>query len=153
MEGIIRHARESQPQMDIMLRILLIRMLNQLKEGKIPMSIAAHESVTLQRLIHFFSSEVADRIQSGNNRSEFGGTHPKPAGNAIAAEMIEYLLKIVFGGEVSEDKNNHEVLDKLIDEKSYYRGDFLSPEKFSTNHVWKIPDWKIPEVLGILFLV
>ena len=41
------------------------------------------------------------------------------------------------------DKSNHEVPDKLIDQKSYYRGDFLSPEKFSNESwVWKMPDWK-----------
>ena len=121
-------------------------MLNQLKEGKIPMSIAAHEKVLKHYNVSsiFLAREVADRIQSGKlTWSEFGGTHPKPAGNAIAAEMIEYLLNQVWSGEVSEDKNNHEVPDKLIDEKSYYRGDFLSPEKFSNKSwVWKIPDWK-----------
>ena len=147
MEGIIRHARESQPQMDIVVTYFVNPgMLNQLKEGKIPMPIAAHEKVLKHYNVSsiFLAREVADRIQSGKlTWSEFGGTHPKPAGNAIAAEMIEYLLNQVWSGEVSEDKNNHEVPDKLIDEKSYYRGDFLSPEKFSNKSwVWKIPDWK-----------
>ena len=159
MEGIIRHARKAQPQMDIVVTYFVNPgMLNQLKEGKIPMPIAAHEKVLKHYNVSsiFLAREVADRIQSGKlTWSEFGGTHPKPAGNAIAAEMIEYLLNQVWSGEVSEDKNNHEVPDKLIDEKSYYRGDFLSPEKFSNKSwVWKIPDWKkYQEVLGILFLV
>ena len=147
MEGIIRHALESQPQMDIVVTYFVNPgMLNQLKEGKIPMSIAAHEKVLKHYNVSsiFLAREVVDRIQSGKlTWSEFGGTHPKPAGNAIAAEMIKYLLNQVWSGEVSEDKNNHEVPDKLIDEKSYYRGDFLSPEKFSNKSwVWKIPDWK-----------
>ena len=147
MEGIIRHARESQPQMDIVVTYFVNPgMLNQLKEGKIPMSIAAHEKVLKHYNVSsiFLAREVVDRIQSGKlTWSEFGGTHPKPAGNAIAAEMIKYLLNQVWSGEVSADKNNHEVPDKVIDEKSYYRGDFLSPEKFSNKSwVWKIPDWK-----------
>ena len=147
MEGIIRHARESQPQMDIVVTYFVNPgMLNQLKEGKIPMPIAAHEKVLKHYNVSsiFLAREVADLIQSGKlTWSEFGGTHPKPAGNAIAAEMIKHLLNQVWSGKISADKNNHEVPDKLIDQKSYYRGDFLSPEKFSNKSwVWKIPDWK-----------
>ena len=147
MEGIIRHARKAQPQMDIVVTYFVNPgMLNQLKEGKIPMPIAAHEKVLKHYNVSsiFLAREVADRIKSGKlTWSEFGGTHPKPAGNAIAAEMIKHLLNQVWSGKISADKNNHEVPDKLIDQKSYYRGDFLSPEKFSNKSwVWKIPDWK-----------
>ena len=131
MEGIIRHARKAQPQMDIVVTYFVNPgMLNQLKKGKIPMPIAAHEKVLKHYNVSsiFLAREVADRIQSGKlTWSEFGGTHPKPAGNAIAAEMIKDLLDEAWSGEIPADKSNHEVPDKLIDQKSYYRGDFLSP--------------------------
>ena len=46
MEGIIRHARTAQPQMDIVVTYFVNPgMLNQLKEGQVPMPIAAHEKV------------------------------------------------------------------------------------------------------------
>jgi len=147
MEGIIRHARKSQPQMDIVVTYFVNPgMLNQLKEGKMPMPIAAHEKVLKYYNVSsvFLAQEVADQIRSGElTWEEYGGTHPKPIGNAIAAKMIRKLLNYAWEKYEPEAKVNHPVPGQLIDEKSYHRGNFLSPENSSNEFwTWSVPDWK-----------
>ena len=96
MEGIIRQARKAQPNMDIVVtHFVNPGMLEQLREGKMPLSMAAHEKVLKAYNVStiFLAREVADRIDAGKlTWVVFGGTHPKPAGNAIAADMIGHLL-------------------------------------------------------------
>ena len=147
MEGIIRHARLAQPNIDVVVTYFVNpSMLSQLQEGKIPLSIAAHEKVLRHYNVSsvFLAQEVAQRIASGKTTwNQYGGTHPKPYGNAIAAEMIEKLLTKAGKQAKPKGRRAHSVPENLIDNKSYYRGKFLSPEKYSNNYwSWEIPDWK-----------
>jgi lysophospholipase L1-like esterase len=101
MEGIIRQARKDQPNMDIVVtHFVNPGMLEQLRSGKIPISMAAHEKVLKAYDVStiFLAREVADQIDAGKlTWKVFGGTHPKPAGNAIAAGMIDQLLTAAWG--------------------------------------------------------
>jgi lysophospholipase L1-like esterase len=147
MEGIIRHARTAQPEMDIVVTYFVNPgMLGQLKAGKVPMPIAAHEEVLKHYGVSaiFLAREVADRIGAEElTWAQFGGTHPKPAGNAIAAEMIGQLLSNAWDKNKTKDKEPHPVPEKLIDPGSYYQGIFLSPEQSSNDSwSWSIPQWK-----------
>ncbi|MDC0066882.1 SGNH/GDSL hydrolase family protein [Verrucomicrobia bacterium] len=147
MEGIIRHARLAQPKMDIIVTYFVNpRMLDQLKAGKVPMPIAAHEEVLKHYNISsiFLAREVADQIISGRlTWAKFGGTHPKPAGNSIASEMIQNLLERSWRANNSLAKSDHKIPEKLIDSGSYYRGDFLSPMSASNaSWSWSVPEWK-----------
>jgi|TARA_B110000116_G_C16788579_1_gene562425 lysophospholipase L1-like esterase len=150
MEGIIRHARTEQPEMDIVVTYFVNPgMLDQLKAGKIPMPIAAHEEVLKHYGVSaiFLAREVAERIGAGElTWAQFGGTHPKPAGNAIAAEMIGKLLSSAWDKNKAKVKVAHQVPEKLIDTGSYYQGKFLSPEQsVNDSWSWSIPQWnKIP---------
>ena len=147
MEGIIRHARTAQPEMDIVVTYFVNPgMLDQLKAGKVPMPIAAHEEVLKHYGVSavFLAREVADRISAGKlTWAQFGGTHPKPAGNTIASEMIERLLGSAWDKNKAKDKVPHPVPEKLVDPGSYYQGIFLSPEQSSNDSwSWIIPQWK-----------
>ena len=147
MEGIIRHARTAQPKMDIVVTYFVNpRMLDQLKEGKVPMPIAAHEEVLKHYNVSsiFLAQEVADQIRSGKlTWAKFGGTHPKPVGNAIASDMIQKLLTNAWEVNSSISKSDHKIPESLIDEASYYRGDFLSPKSASNESwSWYVPEWK-----------
>ena len=147
MEGIIRHARTAQPEMDIVVTYFVNPgMLNQLKAGKIPMPIAAHEEVLEHYGVSaiFLAREVADRIGAGElTWAQFGGTHPKPAGNAIAAEMIGQLLSSAWDKNSAKEKVPHPLPAKLIDSGSYCQGIFLSPEGSSNDSwSWSVPEWK-----------
>jgi len=147
MEGIIRHARTAQPDMDIVVTYFVNPgMLGQLREGKVPVPIAAHEEVLKHYGVSaiFLAREVADRISAGElTWAKFGGTHPKPAGNAIAAEMIGQLLSSDWDKSSAKAKVPHPVPTKLIDSGSYCQGIFLSPQQSSNDSwSWAVPDWK-----------
>ena len=147
MEGIIRHARTAQPDMDIIVTYFVNPgMLSQLREGKVPVPIAAHEEVLKHYGVSavFLAREVADRISAGElTWAKFGGTHPKPAGNAIAAELIGKLLSGSWDKSRTRDISPHPLPSKLVDPGSYYQGDFLSPQQSSNDSwAWVVPDWK-----------
>jgi len=82
MEGIIRHARRSNPHMDIVITYFVNpEMLATIQEGKVPLTIDAHEEVA--RHYHVSSinlaEEVADEIAAGKLTWEkFGGITPGP---------------------------------------------------------------------------
>ena len=147
MEGIIRQARKAQPNMDIMVtHFVNPGMLEQLREGKMPLSMAAHEKVLKAYNVStiFLAREVADRIDAGNlTWTVFGGTHPKPAGNAIAADMIGHLLDRAWSKPVASKAAPHALPWKPVDEGCYQRGHFLLPAA-SANEAWTWhePDWK-----------
>ena len=147
LEGIIRQARKTQPNMDIVVtHFVNPGMLEQLQAGKIPLSMAAHEKVLKACNVStiFLAREVADRIDAGKlTWKVFGGTHPKPAGNAIAAEMIAQLLSSSWGKPMLKEPSPHAMQIKPVDVGSYFKGRFLLPSD-SANQAWawETPDWK-----------
>ena len=151
LEGIIRQARKAQPNMDIVVtHFVNPGMLEQLRAGKIPLSMAAHEKVLKAYNVStiFLAREVADRIEAGELTWQvFGGTHPKPAGNAIAAEMIGKLLTSTWAKPPVKAAAPHAVPSKPIDGGSYFTGHFQLPAGSANKAwTWHVPDWK--KILG-----
>jgi len=147
LEGIIRQARAAQPNMDIVVtHFVNPGMLAQLRAGKVPLAIAAHETVLKRYNVStiFLAREVADRIDAGTlTWKEFGGTHPKPPGNAIAAAMIGQLLDSAWAKKLDKKPVAHVVPAKPLDEASYFDGHFLSPAvSANAAWTWHVPDWK-----------
>ena len=147
MEGIIRQARRAQPEMDIIVtHFVNPGMLKDLQSGKMPVPMAAHEEVLKKYEVStiFLAREVADRIKAGTlTWKKFGGTHPGPAGNAIAAQMISSLLESAWSKPAAQAQKNHPMPGEAIDQDSYFNGAFLSPGG-SANDAWKwqVPNWK-----------
>ncbi|MBC8325284.1 MAG: SGNH/GDSL hydrolase family protein [Verrucomicrobia subdivision 3 bacterium] len=147
LEGIIRQARKAQPNMDIVVtHFVNPGMLAQLRAGKVPLAIAAHETVLKRYNVStiFLAREVADRIDAGTlTWKEFGGTHPKPPGNAIAAAMIGQLLDSTWAKKLDKKPVAHVLPAKPLDEGSYFDGHFRSPaESANAAWTWHVPDWK-----------
>lgn len=147
MEGIIRQARKAQPNMDIVVtHFVNPGMLEELRSGKMPVSMAAHEKVLKAYDVStiFLAREVADRVNAGKlTWKVFGGTHPKPAGNAIAAGMIGRLLTSAWAGLPVKAAAPHAAPWKPIDGGSYFNGHFESPaSSANTDWKWHMPDWK-----------
>jgi len=147
MEGIIRQARAVQPNMDIVVtHFVNPGMLEQLRSGKMPLPMAAHEKVLKAYDVStiFLAREVADRIDAGKlTWKVFGGTHPKPAGNAIAAEMIGQLLAASWEKPLGKKPEPHPVPKTVLDSGSYFNGHFLLPAKAANDAwTWHVPDWK-----------
>jgi lysophospholipase L1-like esterase len=147
LEGIIRQARAAQPNMDIVVtHFVNPGMLAQLRVGKVPLAIAAHETVLKRYNVStiFLAREVADRIDAGTLTWEaFGGTHPKPTGNAIATAMIGQLLDAAWNKKLAPKPIAHSMTPKPLDAGSYFNGHFLSPAaSANAAWTWHVPDWK-----------
>ena len=150
MEGIIRQCRKHNPNMDIVVTFFVNPgMLEMLQAGKTPVSMGSHTAVLEHynvSTIHL-AREAADRITAGTlTWAEYGGTHPKPAGNRIGADMIKTLLDDAWAKPLDQSAKltAHAVPEKQLDKGSYSNGHFQALETASTDHGWKVhqPDWK-----------
>ena len=150
MEGIVRQARLRQPMCDLVVtHFVNPPMLKQIQSGTVPPSIEAHEDVLRHYNVSsiYLAREVADRIATGKlTWAEYGGTHPKPAGNAVASEVIGELLDRRWAKPLSANAAKGPVLlpPKPLDAGSFFNGQFLSPglAKRGDGWSWHVPEWK-----------
>ena len=152
MEGVLRQALTKNPQMDIvMVHFINPPMLEAIQSGGTRISRPQHEKVAQTYGVSSIdlAKEVADRITNKTlTWKDFGGTHPAPKGNAIAASMIEQMLKegwnAVSNQKESFKKLTHSIPDKPLDAGNYAKGRFVSPmtAQFDKNWSWSEPDWK-----------
>jgi lysophospholipase L1-like esterase len=151
MEGILRHARRDNPQIDLVVTYFINPpMLELLQQGKTPISIAAHEQVASHygvSSVHL-AKEVAERIAEGRlTWQQYGGTHPAETGNAIAAELVQDLLMTAWQlpatGCVDESTAKGKRLPKKIDPKSYDSGRLLELSAAECDSRWQLgrPPW------------
>ena len=150
LEGIIRQCRRHNPNMDIVVTYFVNPgMRDLLQKDQVPLSIGAHASVAEHYgipTIHL-AREVAQRITAGTlSWQVFGGTHPKPAGNRICADMIEEMLSAEWNQPLSDNAKltAHSTPQSALDGNSYSAGRFIGPDKAATAEGWKVhvPDWK-----------
>jgi len=149
MEGIIRHTRLYNPNADIVIVYFVNpEMLETWQAGKTPLSVAAHRQVAEYYKIPTINlaKQVADRITAGSlTWQKYGGTHPKPEGNAICASMIDRMMSIAWTKPLPEDAQikAHKLPEKPIDRNSYFRGRLIPPDKVNiiSNMVVKVPNW------------
>lgn len=123
-------------------------MIERLQAGKVPTSISGHEAV----LSHYgvssvlLAQEVARRMSAGElTWEEYGGTHPGPAGNALAAKMCGELLDIAWTRESDgfDAVAPHRLPPTLLDNDSYVAGRWLLPAAGqNSSWVWEEPDWE-----------
>lgn len=150
MEGLIRQCRTHNPNMDIVVTFFVNPgMLEMLQNDKTPTSMGSHTEVLEHynvSTIHL-AREASDRITAGTlTWKEYGGTHPKPPGNRIGADMIKTLLDDAWSKPLAESTKlkPHPLRPDPLDKNSYSNGHFLALETASTSSGWKIhkPDWK-----------
>ncbi|MFW6162201.1 MAG: SGNH/GDSL hydrolase family protein [Planctomycetota bacterium] len=149
MEGIVRHTRRHNPKADIVIVYFVNPgMLDLLQAGKTPVPMAAHETVARHyrcSTIHL-AREVAQRIAAGKlTWKVYGGTHPRPAGNRIAAEMIDQLMAQAWKEPLPADKQPSPYpMPEPLDPKSYTRGRLIAPGEAKAESGWTLgaPDWK-----------
>jgi len=150
MEGIIRRARRHNPNMDIVITYFVNPpMLALLQAGKTPVSIGAHDEVARHygiATIHL-AGEVARRVKAGTlTWQQFGGTHPKPLGNWICADMIGRLVGSAWAKPLPAGaaKRPHPLPAKPLDPMNYGNGRLIDPAKAKVKGGWKlaVPQWK-----------
>jgi lysophospholipase L1-like esterase len=151
MEGIIRHARQLNPNIDIVMTFFVNEgMLKTLQEGKVPLTIEAHETVAKHEAVSTINlaKEAAEEITAGKlTWKQYGGVHPAPYGNAIAASMIDELFDRAWVKPVAAGATlaAHPVPEPPLDPLSYTKGRFIDPKKAHLILGWTlgIPDWKV----------
>lgn len=147
MEGIIRQARLTNPNMDIVMTFFVNEgMLKTFQEGKTPLTVEAHETVAKHYEISTINlaKEVALQITNGSlTWKQYGGVHPAPFGNTICAKMIEELLQKAWKDSNSSMVAAHK-LPGPLDQGSYFHGRFINPREAPLKAGWAldIPDWK-----------
>ena len=143
MEGEVRHALESNPEMDIvMLHFIYDPFIPLIARRQMPDVILNHERVANHYLIPSVNlcQEIGERMQDGEfTWDDFGGTHPKPFGHKFYAAAIGHLFDEMWKGVSPEGPIvAHEIPAQPLDAYSYYNGDFIALEKARLNKGWKL---------------
>ena len=128
MEGIVRHARLLQPELDIvMLHFVDPEKIADLRAGKTPEVIASHERVAAHYGVPSIdlAREITERIDAAEFtwESDFKNLHPSPFGMSVYARSIERLFDAAWKQPpMIEGAVQAHTLPAAIDEKSYFRG-------------------------------
>ncbi len=152
MEGILRHARLLQPELDIvMLHFVDPEKMQDLRGGKTPEVIASHERVAA----HYgapsidLAREITERIDAGEFTwdDDFKSLHPSPFGMSVYARSIERLFDAAWKQPpMIEGPATPHPLPAPLDAKSYFRGR-LAP--ITEAKGWSIaPDWAPNDKVG-----
>lgn len=146
MEGVIRQAREV-PDLDlVMTHFVNPTMLQTVQSGSTPVSIQAHESVANHYGVSTcnVAAELAKRIADGAiTWQDYGGTHPKPTGNRVAADLVDRVLDQAMSDSSSAESESRS-LPEPLDPTSFFNGRFRSQELVRLGEGWKyhVPKWE-----------
>jgi lysophospholipase L1-like esterase len=149
MEGIIRHLRQHNPNADVVITHFVNQgMLNTLNEGKVILSANQHERVARHYQVPsvYLSKEVGQRINAGSlTWKQFGGTHPGPSGNQLAADLATSILSTGWQGVDAAQLQPlaHPTPGKMLLSSSLTNGVLLPLDRVHHDNGWKIslPDW------------
>jgi hypothetical protein len=128
MEGIVRHARLLQPELDIvMLHFVDPEKMETLRSGKRPEVIVSHERVAEQYGIPSIdlAREITERIDAGEFTwdGDFKSLHPSPFGMSVYARSIERLFDAAWKQPPAiEGTAEAHPPPAPLDERSYFRG-------------------------------
>ncbi|MFH6991768.1 GDSL-type esterase/lipase family protein [Flavobacterium sp. FlaQc-48] len=156
MEGIIRHARELNPSIDIVLMHFAdpnkIKMYN---EGKTPEVIQQFEKVAEHYGISSINlaKEVAERINNNEFswEKDFINLHPSPFGQGIYSRSIIEFFNTAWNRELPQNPkiNKHAIPEKKLDLFSYSRGAYVDIKQAKLTKGWiYLKKWKPLDVAG-----
>jgi lysophospholipase L1-like esterase len=149
MEGIVRHLRRHNPRADLVIVYFVNEhLMAQYRKGETPLPIAAHEEVAAHYQLSTVNlcEAVTARMDAGEfDWKKFGGVHPAPFGNRIAAEMVGQLFdecwkEALPAGAAAKD---YPMPARPLDESNYGGGRFLDPKEAKLSADWQVhvPDW------------
>lgn len=149
LEGIIRHARRSNPNMDIVLMAFVDEdKMNDYRQGRTPAEVALHARLAAYNQLPFINlaAEVTHRIDNGEFswEKDFKDLHPAPFGHQLYANTIDRLLQRCL------DSNNTSIpgrsLPAPLDKAAYVHANYgplqlpIAPQGFRLVPAWQPAD-------------
>jgi len=154
MEGIVRHAKRSNPQMDIVLMHFVDPdKLADYKNGVIPSEIQNHERVAEHYQVNsiHLAKEVYERIKNKEFTwaDDFKDLHPSPFGQEVYFQSIKTFLNNAFNPLSKNDLNTAYTLPNILNDGSYDKGRYLSIKKAEIkSDFMSVDSWKPQEGAG-----
>ena len=152
IEGIIRRARELNPNIDIvMLYFIDPSYMPIINAGKTPEVIASHTRVAEYYNVPSIdlAREVTERIEAGEFKwSKFRDLHPSPFGHRLYADSIGRLLDAAWQKEPEKDAemSAYAVPDKPLDQNNYASGRYIDIAKAKLADGWEyVESWNAAE--------
>ena len=147
MEGIVRHALQSNRLMDVvLLHFVDPSKIEVYKKGQIPQVIFNHEKVADRYGLGTINlaKEVSDRIQAAefNWEEDFKDLHPSLFGHEIYARSISAFLDNSFGIVASNENPSEHPMPAILDKFSYSSGEYFSVTNASELQNWtQVMNW------------
>ena len=148
MEGIVRHARESNPAMDIVLMHFVDpdKMLDY-RKGLVPAEIQNHEKVAVHYGISSINlaKEVTERIDNGEFswEKDFKDLHPSPFGQRVYYHSMKSMLDSCWSSPVAmKDQILSYPLPGKLAEGCYNQGKLIPAVEIQPASGWKaVANW------------
>lgn len=148
MEGIVRHMRKSNPEVDIvMMHFVDPDKMELYRAGKEPEVITNHNRVAEHYGIPTINLalEVTERIDHDEFtwKDDFKNLHPSPFGQGVYAHSMIQFLENTFAGHLdNDDKIIARNLPNPLDAFNYENGVLLDIKSIKLRKGWKIdPVW------------
>lgn len=144
MEGIIRHLRNSNPAMDIvMMHFVDPDKMKDYRTGNEPVVIRNHNLVAEKYMVPSINlaKEVSDRIDNGEFtwENDFINLHPSPFGQGIySRSIIQFLKKAYEEQPVYKRKISSHILPDMLDPYCYNLGCLLDISSAHLKNSWQI---------------
>jgi lysophospholipase L1-like esterase len=148
MEGVIRRTRLHNPNADIVMTFFLNESsMQKYNAGRVPLPVAAHSAVAEHYQVSTvnLAKKVSASIAAGDfDWKKFGGVHPAPFGNRIAADMIGGLFDAMWSVPSKGVAAANPQPPVPLDQNSYFNGRFVDPSELRLGNGWTlgVPDWK-----------
>ena len=154
MEGIVRHARLSNPAVDIVvLHFADPQKLAVIGQGQVPEVIASHEKVAAHYQVPSIdlAREVSERIVAGEFtwEKDFRDLHPSPFGQELYARAIARLFAAAWQGTAPDQPQPYALPAAPLDRGSYCQGRLVSVQEAETASGWRLePAWQPTDGAG-----
>ena len=149
MEGIIRHARNSNPEMDfVVMHFVDPGKIASYNQGLIPEVIVNHQEVADHYAIPTINlaKEVTDRINAGEFswEKDFKNLHPSPFGQGIYANsIITFLTNSFTKSKLINEETVHYTIPEKMNRFAYSSGFLLDVKEAKIAKGWHHdPKWK-----------
>lgn len=142
MEGIIRHALQVYPKMDVvMVHFVDPPKLEAYQKGMVPEVVKNHEKVAERYAVNSINlaKEISDRITAGefNWKDDFKDLHPSLFGHEIYARSISVFLDDAFTEANNSSASAPHILPKVLDKFSYTSGKYMPVSAATDLKNWK----------------